>query len=427
MPPEPRDSGANISGPGVGAGHGRGACARALGLGFNAVGVCRLTPSERFAAFEAWVAEGCHGEMEYLARHQETRRAPARVLVDERSVDAQRASEHTAGGSDAPGEAWALMVLSVYTSRDDVRDRPLPPGHGRVARYARGRDYHRVFKKRLLALCDALRATHPRHAFRAFVDTAPVLERELAERAGLGVQGKNTMLLHPRLGSFTLLGGVATTLDLSAHAASGTDSLRERLSSAASAARPAADPCAGCTRCIDACPTAAITPRRVDARRCISYLTIEHRSSIPPALMEGIGGWVYGCDICQEVCPYNAPRDVAFAQRSGGVADLGLQPGPNPGSRAAHPRADVLDLLAIVQDRTPTKAERFRGSAMKRATDDMFRRNAAIALAANPVPGAEAVLAAVAADAAEPEMVRQAARWAWKRLQEADGRDRSGD
>src|SRR5262249_20142541 len=140
---------------------------------------------------------------------------------------------------------------------------------------------------------DSLRERFPAEQFRAFVDTAPVMEREHAARAGLGWIGKHTLIIHPRLGSYMLLGGVLTTMDIPAPAAQ----------------RRVTDHCGTCTRCIDACPTAAITPYSVDATRCISYLTIEHRGEIDPALHEGIGDWLFGCDVCQEVCPHNGGRD----------------------------------------------------------------------------------------------------------------------
>ncbi len=179
-----------------------------------------------------------------------------------------------------------------------LEDSAPPPqarrGIGRVARYAQGKNYHWVIKNRLHAMSDQLRLEYPEAKFRTFVDTVPVLERELAEMAGIGWQAKNTMVINARLGSYLLLGGVATTLEL--------------LPPPEQVRSP--DHCGTCTRCIDACPTQAITPYSVDGSRCISYLTIEHREVIDPALHEAMGDWVYGCDICQEVCPHNSAESV---------------------------------------------------------------------------------------------------------------------
>ncbi|MEM9660755.1 MAG: tRNA epoxyqueuosine(34) reductase QueG [Planctomycetota bacterium] len=190
---------------------------------------------------------------------------------------------------------------------------------------------------------------HPGHRFRAFTDTAPVSERELASRAGIGWVGKNTLVIHPRIGSWFFLGGILTTLPLEPPAEH----------------RPIRDHCGTCTRCIDACPTDAITPYSVDASRCISYLTIEHRSPIDPVFFESIGNRIAGCDICQDVCPHNRPRP--------GV----LQPVP----RGEYtPNRSGLDLFDVLGWSAADRAEALRGSALKRIKLDMFRRNALIAI-----------------------------------------------
>lgn len=299
-------------------------------FGFSLAGVCAAERTAHEQAFRDWLAVGKHGEMRYLADHADVRIDPELFL---------------------PGIKSFIMLADQYATRNDERA-ALPRGQGRIARYAQGRDYHTEMKKRLHALCDELRAQHPQHRFRAFVDTAPVLEREHALRAGLGWIGKHTLLIHPERGSWLLLGGIATTLELVR-----TDE---------DTPEPIPDHCGSCTRCIDACPTDAITPYSVDATCCISYLTIEHRSAIPAELAPHLGEWLFGCDICQEVCPHNSPR--------GDAVDIGT---PHPAYASVRTSFDLLDVLGW------TEADRrnaLKGSAMKRAKLDMWQRNAWIAL-----------------------------------------------
>lgn len=296
--------------------------------GFALAGICDASPTERADELRAWLTDGKHGEMTYLADQVDARLDPNLVLEGARS---------------------AIMVADVYHTRNEPDDAPVI-GMGRVGRYARGDDYHAVIKKRLHAVCDALIEEHPEHRFRAFVDTAPVMEREFAARAGIGWTGKHTLIINPRLGSWFVLGGILTTLDLSAPPDQPT----------------VANHCGTCTRCIDACPTDAITPYSVDASRCISYLTIEHRSPIDPALFEPMGDWVAGCDICQEVCPHNSPRDRDdMSERHAAYAT----------------KRTGFDLLELAQWENADRTASLRGSALKRIKLDMFRRNALIALA----------------------------------------------
>lgn len=297
--------------------------ARCRALGFAEAGVCPAAPSDFAAEYRRWIDEGRHGEMGYLARNVESRLDPRALMPGARSI---------------------IMVADQYHKRGDD-DPPIPSGEGRITRYARGDDYHEVMKKRLHSLCDTLRGEHDGHQFRAFVDTAPVMEREHAARAGLGWVGKNTLLIHPRRGSWLLLGGVLTSLELT------TDT-----------PDPVPDHCGTCTRCIDACPTGAITPYSVDARRCVSYLTIEHRSPIDAGLREGLGDWLYGCDVCQEVCPHNSARDP--------WVDVGESHPAYTPRRASFPLQDVLNWHADDRSRILSK------SAMKRAGLQMLQRNA---------------------------------------------------
>ncbi len=341
-------------------------------LGFALWGVCDAAPPGRAGDLIKWLEAGKHGSMSWLARNVEERTDPARLLPGARSV---------------------ILVADLYARRGES-DPPAAQGappRGRIARYARGRDYHKVMKRRLLRLCDSLRADHPEAKFRAFVDTAPVLERDLAARAGLGWIGKHTLLINARLGSYFLLGGVLTTLDLSPPPAQ----------------RPVADHCGTCTRCIDACPTDAITPYSVDARRCISYLTIEHREPIEPAFFPAIGDWIFGCDICQEVCPHNAGRQQAPGNRQQEESELA------PTAEYA-PRHDSFDLLEVLGWTEADRRRAFESSALKRARLDMMKRNALIAaangLAERENPSLRARIDQIAQDPAEPELVRSTAQ-----------------
>lgn len=332
-------------------------------LGFALAGVCDAGPSAFAGELRAWIDAGKHGSMGYLAEHAAVREDPARVLEGARS---------------------AVMVADLYAARDANTDAPLRPGEGRIARYARGKDYHAVLKKRLMRLADELRAEFPGDGFRVFTDTAPVMERELAARAGLGWMGKHTLLIHPKVGSYFLLGGILTTLELNPPAEQ----------------QVVTDHCGSCTRCIDACPTGAITPYSVDARKCVSYLTIERREPVDPGLYEGFREWVYGCDICQEVCPHNSVR-----------TEPPLAKTANPAYRSDRDRFDLLEVLGWDED---ARRAAFAGSAMKRAKLDMMRRNAVIVagnwLKQAEMPRLRAAIEAIAACEDEDPMVRDAAR-----------------
>ena len=299
--------------------------AEAFALGFDLVGIAVLGPVETAPALRDWLARGYAGEMAYIARGADKREDTARPV---------------------PGARSAVVVALDYGGREPS---------GPVARYARGDDYHEVMVDRLNELHRRLEA-EVRHPIggKAYVDTGPVLERDLARRAGLGWFGKNTMLVNPRLGSFFFLGALFLDLEMEPD-------------------EPfAADHCGTCTRCLDACPTGALVePRRLDARRCISYLTIEQRGPIAEEFHDAIaeGGLLYGCDICQDVCPWNVrfARDLkepAFAPR----AALG----------AKDARALASEIQAMDEE---TFRAAFRKSPMKRARLAGLKRNASIALA----------------------------------------------
>jgi epoxyqueuosine reductase len=253
---------------------------RGEALGFDAVGITTLEPNEHAAELDAWLEAGHAGTMTYLARQSAKRKEPARIWPEARA---------------------AVVVLLNYYHGSDAA--PTTPA-ARVAQYAWSSDYHTVLGERLEHLADAVRAVSPGAQTRCYVDAGPVPERELAQRAGLGWVGKNMMLIHPEIGSFTFIGVVLTDADLEPDAPFETDR------------------CGTCRRCLDACPTAAfVAPHVLDARRCISYLTIEHKGEFTEPQRAMVGDWVFGCDVCQDVCPWNVSfaavtRDPALAPRA---------------------------------------------------------------------------------------------------------------
>jgi epoxyqueuosine reductase len=339
---------------------------RAREMGFGAVGVAPVRPSDYGDAYERWIGEGMHGEMGYLAREDAIakRRDPA-VLV--------------------PGAKSAVVVAMEYFNADAQPDTPADPSRGIVARYARNEDYHELIKERLIQLQDWINAELlPVHG-RAYVDTGAVLERELARRAGLGWYGRNTMLIQPRRGSYWFLGVILLDVELPYDAPFQTEH------------------CGTCSACVTACPTDALLGRdesgapRMDARRCISYLTIELRGPIPRDLRPLIGNRVYGCDICQEVCPWNS-----FATPSGEEAFLARE---------------GLDGPSLIQWMTMTQEEfsaRFKGSPIKRAKRRGLLRNVAVAL--GNWGSSEAVPALAIALNDEEPLVRGHAAWALGRI-----------
>jgi len=245
----------------------------ALAAGFDLVGIAAAGPAETGPNLNRWLARGMHGGMGYMAATAEQRSHPGHLLDGCRSV--------------------IVVAMSYHGSQPDSDANP-PDDRVWISRYAWGRDYHRIIKKRLIRLGRELETLHPGCAWRAVVDTAPLLEREWAARAGLGWIGKNTMLLNRRFGSELFLGALLTDLELEPDA-------------------PTTDHCGRCTACIEACPTGAFPePYVLDSRRCIGYLTVEHREEIPAELAPAMKDMVAGCDRCNEVCPWTkkAPADL---------------------------------------------------------------------------------------------------------------------
>ena len=291
-------------------------------LGFALAGACPAVTPTGMHRFHEWLAAGYAGEMEYLARRQTAYEHPRHVLEGARSL--------------------LLLAMNYRTTEPP----PTAPGFGRISRYAWGGDYHDLIHERLRRLADFLRRQSPGAAVRGVVDTAPLLEREFAELAGLGWIGKNTLLLNKRLGSWFFLAALAT------------DAILEY------DAPHAADHCGACRACLDACPTQAfVAPYVLDSRRCISYLTIELKGGVPEELRRGVGDWLLGCDVCQEVCPWN---------RRGPASDEpAFQPAPDH-----HP----LDLVALFELDDEAFRRRFRRTPLWRPKRRGILRNAAIAL-----------------------------------------------
>ncbi|MDF1502813.1 tRNA epoxyqueuosine(34) reductase QueG [Roseisolibacter sp. H3M3-2] len=348
--------------------------AQAYGLGFDLAGIARLGPVESAAAFDAWVAAGYAGAMDWLARGAEKRR------------DTRLPVPASLARTDARAPAVSAVVVAMdYGGREPA---------GPVARYARGDDYHPVLEERLRALHRWLEQRLG-HAVpgKPYVDTGPLLERDLARRAGLGWFGKNTMLIAPGRGSFLFLGALLVGVELT------PDAPFE------------ADRCGTCTRCLDACPTDAFAgPRVLDATRCVSYLTIELQGAIDEALRAGVGDRLYGCDTCQDVCPWN----VRFARELPGDSPFAAR----DALAGKDARALAREVLAMDVD---AYRAAFRGSAMKRAKLPAMKRSAAVVLG-NPSPrsgqAARAEDVAVltrALDDGEP-LVREHAAWALRRL-----------
>lgn len=295
---------------------------RARELGFDLVGIAAAEASRYRDYLRQWLDDGQAGTMDYLARRFDERTDPAAYL---------------------PGALSVICVAANYFVPLQEVPQADRPHHAKVARYALGDDYHDVLKTRLHALADWIRLQAPHAQTRACVDTAPVMEKDLAARAGVGWIGKNTCIIHPRIGSWLVLGEVITTLELPLD-------------------EPATDRCGSCRRCIDACPTGAITePYKLDARRCISYLNIENRGPIPVEFHAALGDWLYGCDICQDVCPFNgrapASVDSAFSPRF---------------------PTGTLDVRQVVGWTQADYADKLKGSAMKRVKLPVLQRNAAL-------------------------------------------------
>jgi len=325
-------------------------------LGFQAVGIADADLAAAEPRLNEWLGMGWHGEMDYMARHGALRARPAQLVPGTLRVICCRMDY-----SAALADEWPALA-------DGAR--------AYVARYARGRDYHKVLRGRLQKLCDRIAAEIGPFPHRALCDSAPVMEVELAARAGIGWRGKHTVLLSREAGSWFFLGEIYAGLPLPADA-------------------PAEEHCGTCTRCIDVCPTGAIRgPYRLDARRCISYLTIEHRSAIPEELRPLVGNRVYGCDDCQLACPWNR-----FARVSS-EPDFQVRNG-----------LDAATLVELFGWSEREFGERMAGSPIRRIGYERWLRNLAVGL--GNAPRTPRVIAALRERAAHPSaLVREHVHWA---------------
>jgi epoxyqueuosine reductase len=335
--------------------------AHALELGFRSVGIADTDLSAIEPQLEQWLAEGRHGEMDWMERHGSKRTRPAEL---------------------EPGTVRVISVAMDYWPQDSAPPKAVlqSPDKGYVSRYALGRDYHKVMRNRLQKLAERIRKDAGELGARAFVDSAPVMEKPLAHKAGLGTPGKHTCLIDREAGSWFFLGELYTDLPLPVD-------------------EPAADDvCGGCRACINACPTGAITgPYEIDARRCISYLTIELGGSIPEELRPLMGNRVYGCDDCQLVCPWN--RYATDAEEQDFRARNGLD------------EPDLVELFGWSEEEF---LRRFEGSPVRRIGHECWLRNVAVAL--GNAPSTPEVVAALRARTEHPsELVREHVNWALAR------------
>jgi epoxyqueuosine reductase len=327
-------------------------------LGFQQIAITDTELGAHAAHLRAWLERGFHGEMHYMAAHGAMRWEPQQLL---------------------PGTIRVISARMDYLPAQDQPEAVLAdPDKGYISRYALGRDYHKLMRKRLAQLAQRIDAEIAPHQFRALVDSAPVLERGLAQKAGLGWIGKNTMLINNRAGSWFFLGEIYTNLPLPIDPPQQTEH------------------CGSCSACIDICPTGAIVgPQQVDARRCISYLTIELSGSIPEPLRPLIGNRIYGCDDCQLVCPWNK-----FAAAS---AEPDFQP--------RHKLADA-ELLELFGWSEQEFLQRTEGSAIRRIGYERWLRNIAVALGNAPYRAAIVEALQNRSDDAAPPLVREHAQWA---------------
>lgn len=330
--------------------------AEALRLGFDRVAFAAAGPCRDAPHLRRWLAEGRHGEMDWMERTADLRVDPERLL---------------------PGARTVVSLLTFYPA---AAEREARTWEGRVSRYARGRDYHNVLGRRLRKLAAAVRGWEGGGAAVPAVDAKPILEKEWAERAGLGWIGKHSNLITQDGGSWFFLSELVTTV------------------ACAPSQHPVPDRCGTCTACLDACPTGAIVaPRQVDARACISYLTIEFDGVIPPETRPLLGEWIFGCDVCQDVCPWNR-----FAVR---VEDEAFR------FDRERFRGSLPDLLAL--DR-PAFEARFEGSPVRRAGRDAFLRNVCVALGNLRDESALPALGRALRD--DAALVRRHAAWAIGRI-----------
>lgn len=334
-------------------------------LGFSHFGVSSLSRPLSFEVYQNWLSEGLHGKMEYLATHAPIKEKPQ---------------------SKWP-RAHSALVFAVPYFPHPMPTENFPLKSARVSLYAQGYDYHLWFKMKLQNLCDDLKLSWPEEEFVPMTDSSPVLERDLAYRAGLGWVGKNTCVIHPKNGSLFFIGEIYTSLQIQVET------------------KPVHDFCGTCTRCMDICPTSAITePRKLDARKCISYLTIESRELPPTELREKIGDWLFGCDLCQTVCPWN---QKAFKNQ------LSIEPMEPKTPEQESSLEDELRWLLTSSGKHLEKS--LLGTPLSRAGGFGLKRNALIVTANR---GIKSLIPEVEALRDHPKLA-ELALWALSKLQQA--------
>jgi epoxyqueuosine reductase len=339
---------------------------RAAELGFNLCGIAPAAAHPELSFFDEWLARGYAGEMQYLQRSAERRRDVRAVMSSARSV---------------------IALGTVYNVDRPYSTENADPSRAAIARYAWGDDYHDVIQRRMDALVGWLRERcGDSLETRAYVDTGPVQERVYAQYAGLGWIGKNTCVINPELGSWIFLSEIICNLDLEPDA-------------------PALDQCGTCTLCLEACPTGAlVAPGVLDSTRCISYLTIELKGTIPEEHRDSIAEHAYGCDICQEVCPWNLSPAAATSAEPAWQPRAGL---------------DTPSLVSLWQRSDDELRALLKGSAMKRAGVKRLRRNLAVALGNSGAPAAADALAQQDAPSCAEPLVRDHVEWAVQKLHAA--------
>ena len=328
-----------------------------LELGFQQIGISDIELDQAEQRLNDWLADGQHGDMDWMARHGSKRTRPDELVPGTRSVIVARMD----------------YLPAKATPVEDLLEQP---ERACISRYAIGRDYHKVLRARLQKLAGKIERAIGPFGYRVFTDSAPVMEKPLAAKAGLGWIGKHTNLLNRRAGSWFFLGVIYTDLELPSD-------------------QPVTDHCGSCRKCIDICPTQAITaPYQLDARRCISYLTIEHKGAIPVEFRQAIGNRVYGCDDCQMVCPWNR-----YAQFSG------------EDDFTPREHLDAGELVELFGWDEATFLEKTAGTAIRRIGHERWLRNLAVGL--GNAPSSETVIEALQARAAHPSaLVREHVAWA---------------
>ncbi|WP_459555065.1 epoxyqueuosine reductase [Lacunimicrobium album] len=335
----------------------------ARSLGFSLVGIACAEKADTYGEFRDWLEQQFHGSMGYMQRRADAYQSPAGVMPD------------------------SVSVVMLGVNYDNLAEQNVETGQGKIARYARGgHDYHDILRDKLYLLAQELKRLVPGCRTRGTVDTAPLLERDFARKAGLGWIGKNTMLINKHQGSYLFLASLLTDVELVVDTPHETSH------------------CGSCTRCLQACPTDAfVTPYVLDARRCISYLTIEQRHEpTDESLRPYLSDWIFGCDICQEVCPWNRRNLVASMTEFKAREDL-----------------EQLDLVVLLNMSEEIFHERFKNTPMMRPGRAALLRNAAMVAGNQKLVTALPALSALTADEHESELLREAATWAIEQINSA--------